>query len=210
MKVALYARVSTTDQGQNPETQLYRLRQIAQARGYEIFKEYTDDAQGKNPDRPAFKALMLDARAHEFDLILVTRLDRMMRSTKNLFNVLEELEGYKVEFQCTEQDIGTTGAMGRFMLTLLSGLAKRRPHAVQERRDRSLRIHDAQPRHVVVGGEVLSGDAAAQLLAAPREQSSDDLHVRSQALQRRGDDGWIVLAVDHDDGARHVPYRPSS
>jgi len=44
MKVALYARVSTNDQGQNPETQLYRLRQIAQARGWEIYKEYIDFA----------------------------------------------------------------------------------------------------------------------------------------------------------------------
>jgi site-specific DNA recombinase len=124
LKVALYARVSTTDQGQNPETQLYRLRAIAEARGYEVHKEYVDFASGKNPNRPAFQNMMNDARTGCFNLILVTRLDRMMRSTKNLFNVLEQLEEWKIGFQCTEQDISTTGAMGRLMLTFLSGLAE--------------------------------------------------------------------------------------
>ncbi len=102
------------------------------------------------------------------------------------------------------------GLVGEVDERLGPGFAQRRAHVVQQRRHRPLRIHGAQPRHVVVGGEVLSGGSAAQLLAAPREEPSDDLHVRSQAQQRRRDDGWIVLAVDHDDGARQVPYRPSS
>ncbi|MFA5313064.1 MAG: recombinase family protein, partial [Methanomassiliicoccales archaeon] len=94
MRVALYARVSTTDQGQNPETQLYRLRELAKVRGWDIYKEYVDFASGKNPDRPQFKVLMEDVKQHRFDLIFVTRIDRMMRSTQNLFNVLAELEHY--------------------------------------------------------------------------------------------------------------------
>ena len=81
MKVALYARVSTNDQGQNPETQLYRLRQIAQARGWEIYKEYIDFASGKNPNRPAFQKLMLDAKAGCFGILFVTRVDRFMPSS---------------------------------------------------------------------------------------------------------------------------------
>lgn len=124
MRVALYARVSTTDQGQNPETQLYRLRELAKVRGWEIYREYVDFASGKNPDRPQFKVLMEDAKQHRFDLIFVTRIDRMMRSTQNLFNVLAELEHYNVGFECSEQDISTKGAMGKLVLTLLSGIAE--------------------------------------------------------------------------------------
>jgi DNA invertase Pin-like site-specific DNA recombinase len=133
MRVALYARVSTVDQGQNPETQLYRLREIARARGWEIYKEYVDFASGKNPDRPQFKVLMEDAKQHRFDMIFVTRIDRVMRSTKNLFNVLEELEHYHVGFECSEQEISTKGAIGKLTLTILSGIAEFERDLILER-----------------------------------------------------------------------------
>jgi DNA invertase Pin-like site-specific DNA recombinase len=133
MKVALYARVSTDDRGQDPETQLYRLRAIAQGRGYEVFDEYIDHKSGKDPNRPEFQRLMLDAKAHAFDMILITRLDRMMRSTKNLFKVLEDLEAWNVEFECTEQPLSTHGAMGRMMLTITSAFAEFERELIVER-----------------------------------------------------------------------------
>jgi predicted site-specific integrase-resolvase len=110
MRVALYARVSTIDQGQNPETQLFRLREVAKARGWEIFDEYIDFASGKDPNRPQLKRLMADAKQHRFDMVFITRIDRMMRSTKNLFNVLDDLDHYHVGFECSEQEISTKGS----------------------------------------------------------------------------------------------------
>jgi len=124
MRVALYARVSTIDQGQNPETQLFRLREVAKARGWDIFDEYIDFASGKDPNRPQLKRLMADAKQHRFDMVFITRIDRMMRSTKNLFNVLDDLDHYHVGFECSEQEISTKGAMGKFIMNLLSGLAE--------------------------------------------------------------------------------------
>jgi DNA invertase Pin-like site-specific DNA recombinase len=135
MKVALYARVSTNDQGQNPETQLFRLRAIAQARGHDIFAEYVDQKSGKDSNRPALEQLMRDARQHKFDLVMVTRLDRMMRSTKNLFTILDELKDFNVGFQCTEQEIQTTGAMGKLILTMLSAIAEFERELGAERRE---------------------------------------------------------------------------
>ena len=78
MRVALYARVSTIDQGQNPETQLFRLREVAKARGWDIFDEYIDFASGKDPNRPQLKRLMADAKQHRFDMVFITRIDRIM------------------------------------------------------------------------------------------------------------------------------------
>jgi len=124
MKVALYARVSTDDRGQDPETQLRKLRERSAARGHEIVGEYVDFASGKNARRDELDRLMLDAKAHRFDYILVTKIDRMMRSTKNLFNILEKLEGYGVGFECSDQDIDTKTPTGKLLLTLLSGIAE--------------------------------------------------------------------------------------
>ncbi len=51
-RVAIYARVSTFDKGQDPETQLLQLREYAQRRGFDVAGEYVDYATGTNEDRP--------------------------------------------------------------------------------------------------------------------------------------------------------------
>ena len=48
---ALYARVSTLDKGQDPETQLVQLREYAQARNFEVITEFIDYASGTSEDR---------------------------------------------------------------------------------------------------------------------------------------------------------------
>lgn len=133
IKVALYARVSTIGEGQNPETQLMRLRHIAEARGWTIHKEYVDHASGKDQNRPAFQQLMGDAKAHAFDIILVTRLDRMMRSVKNLLNVIEQLDHYSISFECTEQPLSTNGAAGRLFLNITAAFAEFERELIVER-----------------------------------------------------------------------------
>ena len=81
MRVALYARVSTKNNGQNPETQLVALREYAQHREFEIADEYVDlGVSGSKDRRPALDRLMKDARSRKIDGILVTRFDRFARS----------------------------------------------------------------------------------------------------------------------------------
>ncbi len=55
LRVAIYARVSTADKGQNPEVQLKPLREYCTARGLEVFSEYVDVGQSgkKGPAAPA-------------------------------------------------------------------------------------------------------------------------------------------------------------
>jgi DNA invertase Pin-like site-specific DNA recombinase len=122
MKVALYARVSTDDKGQDPETQLLKLRQFAASKGYEIIGEFADRASGANPDRPQLVKMIEKSRS--YDAIIITKLDRMMRSTKNLLNVLEDLEKKGVALICVDQPIETNTAMGRMLLQILSAVAE--------------------------------------------------------------------------------------
>ncbi len=84
-RVALYARVSTKNHGQDPETQLLALREYAKARRLEVFAEYVDvGISGGKDSRPALNQLMKDARKRRFDAVLVARFDRFARSTRHL------------------------------------------------------------------------------------------------------------------------------
>ncbi|OGX90061.1 recombinase family protein [Hymenobacter coccineus] len=60
MRVAIYARVSTKDKGQDTDNQLHQLRKFAERHG-RICQVYTDQESGSKADRTAFKALLLEA-----------------------------------------------------------------------------------------------------------------------------------------------------
>src|SRR5215467_5959525 len=82
-RVALYARVSTKNNGQDPETQLIALREYAGHRGMTVTDEYVDiGISGAKDRRPELDRLMVDARRRRFDVVLVARFDRFARSTK--------------------------------------------------------------------------------------------------------------------------------
>lgn len=69
-RVALYARVSTKDKGQDTENQLRQLRQFAGTQGWVISQEYVDRTTGKRGDRERFQKMFLDASRREFDVLL--------------------------------------------------------------------------------------------------------------------------------------------
>ena len=78
MRVAIYARVSTEDRGQDPENQLAQLRAWCAAAGHTIFAEFVDHASGgKGADkRTQFAAMLAAAHQRQFDVLLVWALDR--------------------------------------------------------------------------------------------------------------------------------------
>lgn len=75
-RVALYARVSTLDKGQDPETQLRPLREYAQRRGFAVVEEYVDQASGTSEERTQYKRMMAAAKKRQLDVVLVWRYDR--------------------------------------------------------------------------------------------------------------------------------------
>jgi DNA invertase Pin-like site-specific DNA recombinase len=144
VKVALYARVSTpktdkktTNAGdrerQDPETQLIKLRAFAQARGYEVVSEYVDRLSGKDANRPALEAMMTAAFRHEFDAILIVRLDRLMRSIANFVALNDDLNAAKVGLVCTDQLIDTTTPSGRLQQNILVAFAEYEREIIRER-----------------------------------------------------------------------------
>ena len=74
-RVALYARVSTLDKGQDLETQLRPLREYANRRGFQLVSEYVDTASGTTEDLAQYRAMIGAARKRQFDMVLVWRYD---------------------------------------------------------------------------------------------------------------------------------------
>ncbi|RZK32316.1 MAG: recombinase family protein, partial [Hymenobacter sp.] len=78
MRVAIYARVSTKDKGQDTANQLHQLREFAERHGT-IYQVFTDQESGGKADRAEFKRLLLEAYQQKFDLVVFWRLDRFSR-----------------------------------------------------------------------------------------------------------------------------------
>ena len=97
LRVALYCRVSTSDQ--STESQLLDLRRYVTDRSWQSYKEYCDNGiSGTKDSRPALDQLMDDAKKRKFDIVLVWRFDRFARSTRHLINALEEFRSLGIDF----------------------------------------------------------------------------------------------------------------
>ena len=92
--VALYARVSSSDQKNDCERQLLRLREYAAARGYQIQKEVIEIASGLNDQRPKLSKLLMDKSIGK---IIVEHKDRLTRFGFNYISQLMETDGRSIE-----------------------------------------------------------------------------------------------------------------
>ena len=86
-RVALYARVSTLNHGQDPEVQLRELREFCQRRGFRIIEEFADRGiSGSRERRPALDQLMAICRKRLVDAVVVYRYDRPTGPSKTRFH----------------------------------------------------------------------------------------------------------------------------
>ncbi len=134
-RVAIYARVSTTDKDQNPETQLMPLKEYAQRRDWDIADIYLDEESGrqeKKEKRPDFKRLLSDAHKRHFDVLLVFRYNRFARSTQDLLNALKDFEALGIDFVSYQEQIDTTTSYGKFFFTVIAGFAQLESDMISE------------------------------------------------------------------------------
>ena len=135
MKAALYARVSTDDKNQNPDTQVYALRQFCERANWEIYEEYVDYARAKDfRGRKGWQRLQRDARMRRFKVVLVFRLDRAFRSVRECVNCLQDWEERGIAFRSLKEDvIDTITSMGKFALHVLAAAAELESAVIGER-----------------------------------------------------------------------------
>jgi DNA invertase Pin-like site-specific DNA recombinase len=124
MRVAIYARVSTKDKGQDTENQLHQLREFAERHGT-IYKVYTDQESGGKADRTEFKTLLLEAYQQKFDLVVFWRLDRFSREgALATLRYLKELKDHGVNYKSfTEPYLDSLGPFGDVIVSMLATIA---------------------------------------------------------------------------------------
>jgi DNA invertase Pin-like site-specific DNA recombinase len=110
-----YARVSTDGQSVGAQVE-----QLTRAGAEKVFKE---TASGAKTDRAQLRRLL--NALEKGDVLIVTRLDRLARSTRDLLNILATIAEKKAGFRSLGDTwADTTTAHGRLMLTVLAGLAE--------------------------------------------------------------------------------------
>ena len=179
MKIALYARVSTSDQ--NCEMQLRELREYAAARKWTVYAEYVDTGwSGAKASRPELNRLLADARKRRFDAVLVWKLDRWGRSVADSIKSIQELTSLGLRFVAVTQNLDTdeSNPMARFMLHIMAAFAELEREIIRER---------------VVAG-VKAARVNGKTLGRPKR-----VFRRDEAMRMRGEGvSWRKIAAELD------------
>ena len=135
MRVAIYARVSTRDKGQDVFNQVSQLRDLCVREGWTIVREYEDHDSGSRADRIQFQQMLRDAAAKNFDLVIFGSLDRLTREgTLATLKYLKELESYGVCWRSLmEPWINSAGPFRDVVISPLASLAKQEQVRISER-----------------------------------------------------------------------------
>ncbi len=134
MRVGIYARVSTTDKGQDVGMQTRELEAYAKARGWTIRDRFVDEGiSGSQTKRPALDRLLSACRRRQVDVVLVWRLDRLGRSLKHLIMTLDEFQSLGVAFVSLHEQLDCTTAAGQLLVHLLGAFAEFERAIIRER-----------------------------------------------------------------------------
>lgn len=148
MRVALYARVSTSDKGQDPQMQLRELREFCQHRSWSVTAEFVDiGVSGSKEKRPELDKLMADANRRKFDAVAVWRFDRFARSVSHLLRALETFNTLGIGFVSLSEAVDTSTAMGKMVFTVLGAVSELERSLITERVHAGIRNAKAKGKH---------------------------------------------------------------
>lgn len=135
LRAAIYTRVSTETQareGFSLEAQREKLQAYCQAREWEIADQYVDDGySGRDKKRPAYRR-MLEER-ERWDTILVMKMDRIHRNSRNFMEMMDQLRTWGKEFNSMQESLDTGTAMGRFVMDIIQRIAQLESEQIAER-----------------------------------------------------------------------------
>ncbi len=134
MKAAIYARVSTANNGQSPEMQSRELREYLERRQWQVAGEYVDvGVSGSKGSRPELNRLLADAHHRKFDAVVVWKFDRFARSVSHLLRALETFKALGVEFVSLSEQVDTSTPTGKMIFTVLGAVAELERSLIAER-----------------------------------------------------------------------------
>lgn len=126
--IAIYIRVSTATQvieGYSLQAQKERLTSFCKANGWDSYKFYVEEGvSAKNDKRPVYQEMMEHIKEGKINTLLVYRLDRIMRSIRDLDDMLKTLEDYKCSFKSATEPFDTTNPTGKLFIYIVGALAQ--------------------------------------------------------------------------------------
>lgn len=176
-RVIAYCRVSTDEQsssGVSLAAQESKLRAYCEALDLVLVRVEVDPgASAKTLNRPALQRALASLRRGEADAILVTKLDRLTRSVRDLATLLEDYFAVgRAGLISIGESVDTRSAAGRLVLNVMTSVAQWEREAIGERTSTALQHLKAQGRRVgsVAYGYALADDGAS-LVREEREQA---------------------------------------
>ena len=149
-----YARVSTV--GQNLDVQMHKL--------HDCDKLFTEKVSARTSNRPQLQNALDWVR--DGDFFVVTKLDRLARSTRDLLNIVSLLDSKRVELVVLDQNIDTYTPTGRLLLSLLGSVAQFENDLRKERQSEGIAL--AKSKGVTLGRKPSLTDAQIQNLRQKR------------------------------------------
>ncbi|MCK5617685.1 recombinase family protein, partial [Candidatus Pacearchaeota archaeon] len=109
-RAVIYTRVSTEDQakeGFSLDAQKDRLRSYCKAKSWEVVNEFIDDGySGRDVNRPAYQKML--AEREGWDVLVVMKMDRIHRNSKNFTVMMDRLKQWDKEFTSMQESFDTT------------------------------------------------------------------------------------------------------
>ncbi len=166
-KCAIYTRVSTEEQAENPEgsikNQELRLREFVKLKSMvgpfgEVVTVFSDPGvSAKDMNRPAFQKMLRAVERKEINLILVTELSRFTRSMKDFSLLQEFMKRHGCEFLSLRENFDSSSATGSLVMSIMATLAEFERRQTAERISNS--FHERAKRGLHNGGAVPLGYA---------------------------------------------------
>jgi len=136
---AVYTRVSTDLQAEKEfsscEAQEEKIRSFVKSQNnWQVFKVYSDAGYtGANTNRPALQELLEDIKQRKIDAILSYKIDRLTRSPKDFYQLIEFFEQYKVDFISITERFDTSTPAGRLLRNIMLTFAQFERELTSER-----------------------------------------------------------------------------
>lgn len=165
VRVALYARCSTSDGRQDVENQLSELREWAKRLGGEIVGEYIDEASGTKSDRVALKRLLTDAHKRHFDSVLIWSIDRLSREgVGRMAHYIEQFRSYGIMLRSHQESwLDTSGPTVDLLTAIFSWIAAFERERIAERVRAGLKRARSQGKRLGRPARAIDLERARQL-----------------------------------------------
>lgn len=172
MRAAIYARVSTSHHDQNPDIQVQELRRYCESRNWTVVHVLVDHASGGTDKREGYQKLLALVESKEVDVIVVSKLDRLFRSLKQLITALDDFQAKGVAFVAVKDSVDYTSPAGKLFTQILGSLAEFEKALVRER---------------TIAGLAYARDVKGKKLGKPKQLHNVTLmnHLKSQGMSTR-------------------------